>query len=410
MALALSAIRAPLSKVNFHLFGGIALGVTLFTILLLITFFGSDKSARPVVRLAIPSLTEAAQVQANLRGEDGGNTAQQHLNLHWDQQNPTLPGVHEPGDHAAPAHEQSASQSQHSASFAPANKNALKPAPFAGMTAPGPGGPLPVIGPNGMKVSQAYARPFHPQGNKPVIAMVVGGLGLMQSITNQAIEELPPEVTLSFVPYTPDLQKWINKARSYGHEVMVELPMEPFGYPDTDPGPQTLLSSASSAENTRRLEWLLSRATGYFAVTNYMGSKLTASQTALTPIMRGLRKRGVAFIYDGETRRSTLRDVAKSQALDWTTADRIVDAKRTSSDIDNQLLRLEALAIQNKNAIGMGFSWPITIQQIKEWAGTLPAKGYHLAPASAVLAMRQQDQNVVQTAANDSHADSAGHH
>lgn len=403
------ALPSQFSRVNFHLVGGIALAVVLSLIMLLITLFGTDNSTRPIARLAIPSLTEAAKVQASLRG-DGDNHAQPHMQLHEQVADPTLPGVHEPGD----GHTTAPVQAAHHAAAKPVhqstNPDALKPAPFAGLTAPGPGGQLPVIGPGGMTASQAYARPFHPQADKPAIAMVVGGLGLMQDITNKAIEELPPEITLSFVPYTPDLQQWINKAREYGHEVMVELPMEPFGYPDTDPGPQTLLSSASSAENTRRLEWLLSRATGYFAVTNYMGSKLTASQTALTPIMRNLHNRGVAFIYDGETRRSTLRDVAKAQSLDWTTADRIVDSKRTSSDIDEQLLRLEALAIQNKSAIGMGFSWPITIQQIKEWAGTLPAKGYQLAPASAVLRMRNAAQNVVQTAENQPHADSAGHH
>lgn len=403
------ALPSQFSRVNFHLVGGIALAVVLSVILLLISLFGSDKSARPVARVSIPSLTEAAKVQASLRNDGDNAHADGHLNLHSETPNPTLPGVQEPGDGHTPAHAQP-SHSSEQPTHAPANKDALKPVPFAGLTAPGPGGQLPVIGPNGLTVTKAYARPFHAQADKPAIAMVLGGLGLMSDITNKAIEELPPEVTLSFVPYTPDLQKWINKARAYGHEVIVELPMEPFGYPDTDPGPQTLLSSASSAENTRRLEWLLSRATGYFAVTNFMGSKLTASETALTPILRGLHDRGVAFIYDGETRRSTLRDVANGAALQWTTADRIVDAKRTSSDIDEQLLRLEALAIQNKSAIGMGLCWPITIQQIKEWAGTLDAKGYQLAPASAVLAMREVAQNVVQKAPHTSQADSAAHH
>ncbi|MDP1340887.1 divergent polysaccharide deacetylase family protein, partial [Klebsiella variicola] len=77
--------------------------------------------------------------------------------------------------------------------------------------------------------------------------------------TAHAIETLPPEVTLSFAPYGPRLQEWIDKAREAGHEVLLELPMEPFGYPQNDPGPHTLLTGGNTAENISRLEWLMSR-------------------------------------------------------------------------------------------------------------------------------------------------------
>ena len=33
----------------------------------------------------------------------------------------------------------------------------------------------------------------------------------------------------------------VARAREAGHEVLLEVPMEPFDYPDNDPGPQTLL-------------------------------------------------------------------------------------------------------------------------------------------------------------------------
>ncbi len=54
---------------------------------------------------------------------------------------------------------------------------ALPPAPIAGLTAPGPGGLLPIIAADGRASWKAYARPFADDG-RPRIALVIGGLGL----------------------------------------------------------------------------------------------------------------------------------------------------------------------------------------------------------------------------------------
>ena len=105
------------------------------------------------------------------------------------------------------------------------------------------------------------------------VGLIIGGLGLNAKATREAIESLPPEVTLSFVPYADGLQGWIDMARAAGHEVLLEAPMEPKDYPDNDPGPYTLMADGQPPETTQRLDWLLSRATGYFGVTNYLGSK-----------------------------------------------------------------------------------------------------------------------------------------
>ena len=60
-----------------------------------------------------------------------------------------------------------------------------------------------------------------------------------------------------------------------------------------------------------------------------------------------------------------------------------MDSELTADAIDRELLALEALAIQNSSAIGVGFAYPVTIEQLRLWAESLKAKGYQLAPASA---------------------------
>lgn len=264
----------------------------------------------------------------------------------------------------------------------------LPRAPIAGLTESGANGPLPIIGPNGRTPAQAYARPFTRQQDRPMIAVVIGGLGFNARATTQAIDELPPEVTLSFVPYAQNLQSWIDRARARGHEVMLELPMEPFDPDADDTGPQTLLASGPAQQNISRLEQLLSRGSGYFGVTNYQGARFATSAQASQPVVQALRRRGLVFISSGIGQRTALSVEAQRANLPITAADRIIDARREADAIDDQLLNLEALALQNQSAIGAGFAYPVTMEQVGRWARDIEARGYQLAPASAVLNAR----------------------
>lgn len=263
----------------------------------------------------------------------------------------------------------------------------LPRAPITGLTEPGPNGLLPIVAANGRTPAQAYARPFTAQG-RPIIAVVIGGLGFNARQTTQAIEELPPDVTLSFVPYASGLQGWIDRARAFGHEVMLELPMEPFDPEADDTGPQTLLATASAQQNISRLEHLLSRGTGYFGVTNYQGARFATSAQAAQPVVQALRRRGLVFVSSGIGQRTALSAEAVRAGLTNTAADRIIDVRREADAIDDQLLNLEALALQNQSAIGAGFAYPVTMEQVGRWARDIETRGYQLAPASAVLNAR----------------------
>lgn len=252
----------------------------------------------------------------------------------------------------------------------------LPAAPIAGLSQPGPNGPLPTIASDGRVPAQAYARPFRSNG-RPRVALIVGGLGLNAVTTRAAIERLPPEVTLSFVPYAEGLQTWIDLARAQGHEVMLEMPMEPTGYPDNDPGPYTLLASGQAADIQSKMNWLLGRATGYFGVTNYMGDRFANSDAGMNAFLGILRQRGVAFLDDGSMSR---RPGAWARA----SANRVIDEQQTPAAIVGQLNALEALAKGRGQALGTGFSYPVTVEAVARWTAEVDARGLQLAPASAM--------------------------
>ncbi len=257
----------------------------------------------------------------------------------------------------------------------------LAPAPISGLYGSGPDGPLPVIARDGRTSASAYARPFSANG-KPKVALIIGRLGQDANLTRQAIETLPGEVTLSFVPYASGLQGWIDLARQHGHEVLIEVPMEPLDYPANDPGPYTLLAAAPAKDTVTRLEWILSRATGYFGVSNAFGSRFVNAQAPMEAVLTNLRKRGLAFIDDGSA-------MASQGGLMRASADKVLDDQSLSPDaIGAQFLALEQTARRQGQALGKGSAYPVTVAQARQWIGGLEQRGFQLAPASALASQR----------------------
>jgi len=252
----------------------------------------------------------------------------------------------------------------------------LPQAPISGLVQTSDIGPLPVIAPGGQTPASAYARPFKGDG-RPMVALVVGGLGINPVTTREAIESLPPQITLSFVPYTTGLQGWIDLARASGHEVMIEIPMQPSNYPDNDPGPQTLMANSRTEDVISHLNWALSRATGYFAVSNYQGGAFFKDKAGLSTVLDNLKSRGIAFIDDGQARGS-------KGAWGRASADRIVDNQINATAIMSQLSGLEVSAKSHGTALGTGFAYPVTLAVALKWTQGLDAKGLQLAPASAL--------------------------
>ncbi len=210
-------------------------------------------------------------------------------------------------------------------------------------------------------------------------------MGMSKFATRSAIQDLPGEVTLSFNPYGRDLQNWVAQARAAGHEALLQLPMEPFGYPENDPGPQSLLSRLTDKENLNRLEWMLGRFTGYSGVTNQMGSRFTTSSEDISPIMDVIRDRGLLFV-DGRTSgRSVAGYVAKQKAVPVAINNRFISNRADRASIDQRLAELERIARITGVAIGVGFPYPVTLERLAVWSKSLTRKGLVLAPVSAIV-------------------------
>jgi uncharacterized protein len=238
-----------------------------------------------------------------------------------------------------------------------------------------------------LKPFSAYAAPADQAkaAKMPVIAIVIGGLGVGAAKTVDAIMKLPAAVTLAFTPYGSDPTKLAERARAQRHEILLQVPMEPYDYPDNDPGPQTLLASLGAEQNLDRLFWHLGRLQGYTGIANFMGTRFVATEAAMQPIIREAARRGLAYFDDGSAPRSVAAALAQSQAVPFARGDVAIDAVPTAGEVDHALARLEDIAKERGFAVGTASALPVSIERIAAWTKRLDGRGVLLVPLTSVM-------------------------
>ena len=244
-------------------------------------------------------------------------------------------------------------------------------------------GPLPIRAADGRRPFDVYARPWSGARGARV-AIVIGGLAVSQTGTQAAIAKLPPEVTLAFAPQGNSIGRWMQAARQSGHEIVMQVPLEPFDYPNVNPGRNTLTVDATPDENLKNLHWALSRTTNYTGVMNYMGARFSADTTAMEPVMAELGKRGLLYLDDGSSARSVAPELALKDGVPFAAGDTAIDAVQDRGDILKKLDQLEATARAKGFAIGTGSAFDITVDTVTSWIGEAKKRGIEIVPVSAV--------------------------
>lgn len=248
-----------------------------------------------------------------------------------------------------------------------------------------PFGPLPRVAADGRRPADVYARPVPGfVGSSPKIAVVVGDLGLSQTNTQAALAALPPQVTLGFAPYGASLDRWTAKARQDGHELLLQVPLEPFDYPNNDPGENTLLVGKDARQNIESLHRVMGRLTTYVGIVNYMGARFTSEATALDPVMEEIAQRGLLYLDDGSSPRSVTEQSAGKFKTTFAKADLVIDAVPTPNEIAGRLAQLEQIARTRGLAVGVASARPATLKALAGWTSGLDGRGITLVPITAV--------------------------
>lgn len=264
------------------------------------------------------------------------------------------------------------------------NARALPKAPIAGLTRQSAFGPVPSKAAGNSLI--AYRRPFRPKAGKQPVSLIIGGLGVNRSLTQDAIQSLPADVTLSFAAHSIGLQEWVDTARADGHEVLIEIPMESANFDPGEPGAdRTLRISLPPAENGRRLDWMLSRAQGYAGLINFNGDSFLMRTDVAAPYMDQISKTGLGFITDGAFETPSLPALAQSVRQPFKTGHGLIDPDPIARVISARLIGLSSSAKSGTHPIGVGFAYPETLAEVQNWIAALDEQDLQLAPATAAL-------------------------
>ena len=246
-----------------------------------------------------------------------------------------------------------------------------------------PFGKLPITGPSGLRPMDQYARPWSgARGTR--VAIVVSGLGLSQTGTQRAIEKLPEEITLAFAASGNSLQRWMQDARRGGHEILIQVPLEPFDYPGNNPGSDTLLTSLSAARNIDNLHKAMGKITNYTGVMNYLGGRFLSNASAMEPVLRDVGKRGLLFLDDGSSAQSKSGTLAKTLEVPHAFADVQLDGELQQDAIMKKLDELERIARRNGSAIGVASAFDESVDAISKWSEEAAMRGIEIVAVSAL--------------------------
>ena len=256
-------------------------------------------------------------------------------------------------------------------------------APMAALLEPGADGlSLPRVGADGVAPMQAYARPYAAPPGAKLVAIVLDGIGLSESDSLAAINNLPGAVDLAVSAYAAHPDALMAQARLKGHELLASIPMEPAGSPLNDEGGLALTADATQDANEAGLARVLGRIQGYAGVTSgsdgQRGERFSFSGRPFAEVARVLAARGLLYIDAAGVR---LPPGLASRGVDL-----VVDEPAGAASLDARLARLEAMAQESGAALGLaGPPRPVTVERLGAWAAGLAARGLVLVPASALV-------------------------
>jgi polysaccharide deacetylase 2 family uncharacterized protein YibQ len=252
-----------------------------------------------------------------------------------------------------------------------------------------PDASLPRIGRDGRLPMQVYAAGYDATDTRPRVALLLAGIGMSEAESEEAIRATPAAVSLAISPYAIHPGPLLAAVRAKGHETLISIPMEPQNYPLNDPGNQALLTGAAPAANAQRLEWVLSRITGYVGATGALGrlrgERFASSPEQMAPVLGELARRGLLYVDprpDAQAPRGDAATKPPRRAIDV-----VIDEPPVRVEIEAKLARLEQVAHDRGAAIGLASApLPVTTERIAAWAATLSLRGLQLVPVSAVVA------------------------
>ncbi len=215
----------------------------------------------------------------------------------------------------------------------------------------------------------------------PRVAIIVDDLGSRRDVF-ELLRELRRPLAVAVRPGLPLSAAIAREASRAGMEVLLDLPMEPYRYPELDPGPGALLMAMSPEEIQRLLGEHLEGLPPVVGVINHMGSRLTEDRTRMQAVLEVLTARRL-FLVDAYTSSlSVAYDEAKEMGLRAARRQIVVDHARGEAGDRARWEEVAGWAERRGEVVVVAHGHPLTVRLLKEYVPRWEARGLRLVPVS----------------------------
>jgi hypothetical protein len=215
----------------------------------------------------------------------------------------------------------------------------------------------------------------------PRVAVIVDGLGLRRDVFDP-LREIRRPLTAAVRPGLPLSAVIAREATRAGMEVLLDLPMEPYRYPELDPGPGALLMAMGPAEIQRAAGAQLEAITPAVGVINWMGSRLTEDRPRMRALLDVLAARRLLLVDAYASSQSVAFDEAREVGVRAARRQILVDHAAGEAGDRARWDRVAGWAERRGEVIVVAHGHPLTARLLMEYVPRWEARGLRLVPVS----------------------------
>lgn len=226
------------------------------------------------------------------------------------------------------------------------------------------------------------AEALHKKNLPARIAIIIDDIGYHYGQGKKTIE-LPGNITLAVIPFTPNATKLAELGHLNGKEIMLHAPMANASGTPMETG--ALDRSMGQEAFIQRLRESIESVPHVRGLNNHMGSLLTRQIQPMAWLMSELKRRRLYFVDSRTSADSVAWQSAREQSLPTLKRDIFLDHERTPAFISRQFQRLLNIADTRGQAVGIGHPYPETLAFLAEALPELSQRNIELVFVSAIL-------------------------
>ena len=220
-----------------------------------------------------------------------------------------------------------------------------------------------------------------PPPGAPRVAVIVDELGRRRDVFD-LLREIRRPLTVAVQPALPLSTSIARDAFRSGMEVLLDLPMEPYRYPELDPGPGVLLMSMPPAEIQQMVGTHLETVAPAVGVMNRMGSRLTEDRPRMRALLEVLSARRLFLVDAYTSSESVAYDEAREAGVRAARRQILVDHTRGEAGDRARWDQVADWAERRGEVVVVAHGHPLTVRLLKEYVPRWEARGLRLVPVS----------------------------